>query len=228
MSASTIKTDLAAMRFFDDLMDRPRYQLPSNQELILQRRTLKGVDRTWSEAEFQRMLACALGADREDFVTILYLGRYEALRIHECFRIDTATASRALKENAITVKGKGGLVRSVPLHPILVPRLQYHLEHTLRGKKLFVADGVETHQAIKELQVFIYIHRPYVQDPDSTRPMTFHGPRHTCATEWYFQRIDAGASPYEARKECAKLLGHGRDDVTTIYLSSGRGGAGHD
>ena len=83
-------------------------------------------------------------------------------------------------------------------------------------------------RAIKELQVFIYIHRPYVQDPDSTRPMTFHGLRHTCVTEWYFQRIDAGASPYEARKECAKLLGHGRDDVTTIYLSSGRGGAGHD
>ena len=43
MSASTIKTDLAAIRFFHDLMDRPRYQLPSNQELILQRRTLKGV-----------------------------------------------------------------------------------------------------------------------------------------------------------------------------------------
>ena len=228
MSPATIKTDLAAIRFFHDMMDRPRYQLPSNQELILQRRTLKGVDRTWSEAEFSRMLAYALEADREDFVTILYLGRYEALRIHECFRIDTATASRALKEDAITVKGKGGLVRSVPLHPILVPRLQYHLEHTPRGKKLFVPDGVETHQAIKELQVFIYIHRPYVQDPDSTRPMTFHGLRHTCVTEWYFQRIDAGASPYEARKECAKLLGHGRDDVTTIYLSSGRGGAGHD
>ena len=228
MSPATIKTDLAAIRFFHDMMDRPRYQLPSNQELPLQRRTLKGVDRTWSEAEFQRMLACALEADREDFVTIFYLGRYEALRIHECFRIDTATASRALKEDAITVKGKGGLVRSVPLHPILIPRLQYHLEQTPRGKKLFVPDGVETHQAIKELQVFIYIHRPYVQDPDSTRPMTFHGLRHTCVTEWYFQRIDAGSSPYEARKECAKLLGHGRDDVTTIYLSSGKGGPDHD
>ena len=98
MSASTIKTDLAAIRFFHDLMDRPRYQLPSNQELILQRRTLKGVDRTWSEAEFSRMLACALEADREDFVTILYLGRYEALRIHECFRIDRHSLSRAQRE----------------------------------------------------------------------------------------------------------------------------------
>lgn len=225
---STIKTDLAAIRFFHDLMDRPRYQLPGNEELSLQRRTLKGVDRTWSTPEFNRMLAYALEAGREDFITLLYLGRYAALRIHECFRIDTATASRAIREQAITIKGKGGLVRTVPLHPILIPRLQYHLERTPRGKKLFVPDGVETHQAIRELQAFIYIHRPYAQDPDSTRPMTFHGLRHLCVTEWYFQRIDAGSSPYEARKECARLLGHGRDDVTTIYLASAKGDANHD
>ena len=225
---STIKTDLAAIRFFHDLMDRPRYQLPGNEELSLQRRTLKGVDRTWSTPEFNRMLAYALEAGREDIITLLYLGRYAALRIHECFRIDTATASRAIREQAITIKGKGGLVRTVPLHPIRIPRLQYPLERTPRGKKLFVPDGVETHQAIKELQAFIYIHRPYAQDPDSTRPMTFHGLRHLCVTEWYFQRIDAGASPYEARKECARLLGHGRDDVTTIYLASAKGDARHD
>ena len=173
------------------------------------------------------MLAYALEADREDFVTILYLGRYEALRIHECFRIDTATASRALKEDAITVKGKGGLVRSVPLHPILIPRLQYHLEHTPRGKKLFVADGVETHQAIKELQVFIYLHRSLAQDPDSTRPMTFHGLRHACATQWYQEYIQAGHSPHEARLLVSRLLGHGRDDVTRIYLASLEGGERH-
>lgn len=225
---STIKTDLAAIRFFHDLMDRPRYQLPGNEELSLQRRTLKGVDRTWSTPEFNRMLAYALEAGREDFIALLYLGRYAALRIHECFRIDTATASRAIREQAITIKGKGGLVRTVPLHPILIPRLQYHLERTPRGKKLFVPDGVDTHQAIKELQAFIYIHRPYAQDPDSTRPMTFHGLRHLCVTEWYLQRINAGASPYDARKECARLLGHGRDDVTTIYLASAKGDARHD
>ena len=225
---STIKTDLAAIRFFHDLMDRPRYQLPGNEELSLQRRTLKGVDRTWSTPEFNRMLAYALEAGREDIITLLYLGRYAALRIHECFRIDTATASRAIREQAITIKGKGGLVRTVPLHHILIPRLQYHLERTPRGKKLFVPDGVETHQAIKELQAIIYIHRPYAQDPDSTRPMTFRGLRHLCVTEWYLQRINAGASPYDARKECARLLGHGRDDVTTIYLASVKGDARHD
>ena len=82
---STIKTDLAALRFFHDLMPSPRYELPSNSELFLQRRTTGGADRTWSTPEFNRILMCALAVGREDYVTILYLGRHAALRIHECF-----------------------------------------------------------------------------------------------------------------------------------------------
>jgi len=51
-SASTIKTDLSAIRFFHDLIQNPRYELPENCDLFLQRRTFGGVDRTWSEGEF--------------------------------------------------------------------------------------------------------------------------------------------------------------------------------
>lgn len=219
-SASTIKTDLSAIRFFHDLIQQPRYELPANTDLLLQRRTFGGVDRSWSPAEFSRMLACALELGKEDFVTILYLGRYAALRIHECFRIDTAAAAKAIKENALTIKGKGGLVRTVPLTPLLVQRLQLHLEQTPRGHKLFVPDDQQTHEAIKALQAFIYLYRPYAQDKGSDRPMTFHGLRHTCAAEWYKGFIQRGSNPYQARKSVSKLLGHGRDDVTRIYLAS--------
>ena len=150
---STIKTDLAAIRFFHDLMDA-KYKLPDNEELkvALQRRTFGGVDRTWSREEFSRMLAEALRLGREDYVTILYLARYAGLRIHECFRIDTAIAAQAVREGAITIKGKGGLVRTVPLHPLLVSRLELHLQTTPRGHKLFVPDDMETHTAIQHLQ----------------------------------------------------------------------------
>lgn len=131
---STIITDLAAIRFFHDLMPSPRYELPSNSELFLQRRTIGGVDRTWSTPEFNRMLMCAPAAGREDYITILCLGRYAALRIHECFRIDTATAAKAVKEAALTIKGKGGLVRTVPLNAIVTDRLKKHLENTPADK----------------------------------------------------------------------------------------------
>lgn len=166
------------------------------------------------------MLACALAAAREDYITILYLGRYAALRIHECFRIDTAIAAKAIKENALTIKGKGGLVRTVPLNDILLDRLKLHLNDTARGHKLFVPDTRMTHEAIRDFQQFLAVNRLLAQDVDSDRPMTFHGLRHTRAAEWYQERIQRGRSPYQARKEVAKLLGHGRDDVTRIYLAS--------
>ena len=168
----------------------------------------------------QPVLACALSAEREDYITILYLGRYAALRIHECFRIDTSIAAKALKENALTIKGKGGLVRTVPLNDILLERLRLHLDATARGHKLFAPDDRLTHEAIKDFQRFLANNRPLARDPDSARPMTFHGLRHTRAAEWYQGRIQKGGSLYQARKEVAKLLGHGRDDVTRVYLAS--------
>jgi integrase/recombinase XerD len=47
---------------------------------------------------------------------------------------------------------------------------------------------------------------------------TFHGLRHAYAREQYHERIDKGMSAREARQEVAELLGHGRDDVTRVYL----------
>ena len=223
-SASTIKTDLSAIRFFHDLIQQPRYELPGNGDLLLQRRTFGGVDRTWSADEFERMLDTALAVGHNDYVSIFYLGRFAGLRIHECFRIDTATASKAVKEKAITIKGKGGLVRTVPLNDILIQRLQHDLKRTPRGHKLYVPDNQETHEAIKALQAFIRLYRPSVQDKDSTRPMTFHGLRHTYAAEKYQGFFDAGVTPFGARKAVSRLLGHGRDDVTNIYLASLKGG----
>ena len=219
-SASTIKTDLSAIRFFHDLIPNARYELPGNGDLLLQRRTFGGVDRTWSDGEFERMHALAISQSQEDFASVLLLGRFAGLRIHECFRIDTATAAKAVKEKTITIKGKGGLVRTVPLNDILVQRLQQDLARTVRGHKLYVPDDRETHEAIKELQVFIWLNCSLAQDEDSTRPMTFHGLRHTYAAEKYQGFIDAGVTPFGARKGVSKLLGHGRDDVTNIYLAS--------
>ena len=61
-SASTVKTDLAAIRFFHDKMSRPKYTLPTNSELgvVLERRRFGQLDRTWSGPEFNRLLGKAM------------------------------------------------------------------------------------------------------------------------------------------------------------------------
>ena len=144
---------------------------------------------------------------------------YAGLRIHECFRIDTVIGEQALRENAITIKGKGGKVRSVPISESISIELKKLLAVTSRGHKLFVPDGVSTDIAIARLQQYIYKERPQIQDEGSTHPMTLHGLRHSYAARTYQKSIDSGMSPLSASLRVSQLLGHERPDVTRGYLA---------
>ena len=150
-SASTIKTDLAAVQFFYDRMSQPKYQLLSNEELAveLERRCFGGVNHTWSNVESSKMLGKAMAEDRYDSVLAFYLVRYAGLRIHECFRTDTALAEQVLRENAVTIKG--GKARTIPINGKIAVAMREQSVHTPRGQKLLVPDGMPTDQAINHL-----------------------------------------------------------------------------
>ena len=220
LSASTIKTDLAAIRFFHDKIDNAKYSLPSNSELGIQleRRRFGDTDRTWSTAELNRIIE--LVSNNNGYLLAFYLARFAGLRIHECFRIDTAIARQAIREHAVTIKGKGGKIRTVPINQQIISALERCLETTPTGSKLLVPDDIPTDKAINQLQQFILRNREVVQDPDSDRPLTFHGLRHTYAAEKYRQLITDGFSELDAHLTVSKLLGHERADVTNIYLAS--------
>lgn len=230
-SASTIKTDLAAIRFFHDKMERTKYRLPSNDELAveLERRRFGQTDRTWSNREFNLFLVTCMADGHEDYAVIACLTWYAGLRIHECFRIDTAIAAQALRDNAIIIKGKGGKIRTVPINESIRIELAKMLAVTERGHKLFVADDEPTHAAIGRLQQYIYKVRAQVQDEGSTRPMSHHGLRHSYAARTYQELIDSGMSPFNASLRVSQLLGHERSDVTKVYLASiPKEGTAHD
>lgn len=215
LSASTIKTELAAIRFFHDSMPYTRYELPTNNELDLERRTFGGVDRTWSNQEFNNMVAIAMQSDRDDYAAIFTLARYAGLRLEECFRIDTNDAIKAIETGQLFVKGKGGLARYVPINESIRIEFEKLLKVTERGHKLFVDDTDKTHLAMKRLQCFLAYHRKSFTE----NKITFHGLRHTYAHEKYDEFILKGMSDFQARKAVSELLGHHRDDVTRIYLA---------
>ena len=221
-SASTIKTDLAAIRFFHDKIASPKYRLPTNAELSvdLERRRFGGADRTWCSREFNLFLITAINDGHEDYAAIACLSYYAGLRIHECFRMDTATVEAALRENALTIKGKGGKVRTVPINDTIRIELQKLLLITSRGHKLFVPDAVPTDAAIKRFQQYLISIRPLIQDENRTTHLTHHGLRHTYAARTYQEFIQQGISPLDASYRVSKLLGHERHDVTRIYLAS--------
>ena len=222
-AASTIKTDLAAIRFFHDKMDNPKYRLPDNDALgvELERRRFGGVDRTWSDTEFNRMIGKAVAENRDDLACAMYLGRFVGLRVHEVYRLDTAAAEQALRDKEITVKGKGGKIRTAPVEDMRTREgLQRMLDRTERGHKLFVPDGVPTDRAINGVQLFIIKHRDNVADEGREANLTFHGLRHSFAAEKYQSLVDGGMSALDAHFAVSRLLGHERADVTNIYLAS--------
>ena len=217
LAASTIKTELAAIRFFHDSMPYTREELPTNEQLKLDKRTFGGVDRTWTMQEYNLMQAKAMMSGHKDYVAILTLARYGGLRLEECFRIDKNDATKAVETGKLFVKGKGGLTRYVPINEPIRIALADIIKITPAGQKLFVAPYDKTHLAMKRLQCFIAYHR---KDFTENR-ITFHGLRHTYAHEQYDKFKAQGYSDFKARKKVSELLGHHRDDVTRIYLSDG-------
>jgi len=220
-SPATIKTELAAIRFFHDKISEPRHALPDNSALKLSRRKFLGFDRTWSQQEFDLMLSIATELQHEDYVCAMCLAYYAGLRIYECCRLDTATAENAIKSTLLTIKGKNGKVRAVPIDELIKTLLQKRLKSVERSEKLLVPNGTATHVYIKQLQGFINYHRDKLPPRENKERLTFHGLRHSFAFNKYCELINAGMQEREARQKVSKLLGHERVDVTRIYLSGG-------
>lgn len=224
-SASTIKTDLAAIRFYHNLMSEPRHELPDNSTLSLKRRKFLGYNRAWSEEEFNLMHGYAIKAGRPDYACAINLAYYAGLRIHECCRIDTAMAEKILRDGCIaipvnmTVKGKNGKIRIIPVNEIIKTDFRNLLETTARGDKLIVLPGMKTHIYIKKLQNFILYHRKKLPPREKKERLTFHGLRHAYAQARYNEFINQAMKPWEAKKAVSNLIGHERGDVTSIYLS---------
>ena len=169
LSPATIKTELSAIRFWHDQIPNVRYALPDNRELALERRVFGKQDRTWSYREFNLMIGECWKAGRPDFEACIVIGRYAGLRIHEVMRMDTAIARTALQDGFLTIKGKGGKVREVPLNETIRIELAALLKITPPGRKLFVPAGRDTHSVIHELEAFIRQHRDAVKDKVGNR-----------------------------------------------------------
>lgn len=220
LAASTIKTDLGAIRFYHDKCDY-KHEISPNQAFELERRSFGGVDRAWSDREYNRFKEVCSEKGYERVRDVSVMARTMGLRIHECTEISRADAEKALRDDQLYVTGKGGKPRYVPLsaqgREVLIDRL----EEVKRGDKVFVEQGEKTHLVIKQIQNTINRTRGEWQDTRGADEVnrSFHGLRHTYAREQYNYCIAQGMSEYKARIEVSQLLGHERDEVTRIYLA---------
>lgn len=239
LGISNIHTEVSAIRKFHSTLEKPRYKEleKDNSKLGLDKRKVvengkNVVDRAWTEREFKEAVRVAEGYGHKDIAIAFKIARYGGLRINEVTALTKSQIKEGLKYGHFTVThAKGGILRtsyvdSKEYREALQEALKY-----AKSERVFQTHGLSHKQAKDRIQNFIYNHRHKwsevaqhnllnVDNPEFRvrENLTFHGLRHSYAREKYRENLAKGMSEKEARKDVAMRLGHGRDQVTKIYL----------
>lgn len=223
-SSSYVTTNMAAIRFFIDQIKDSSY-IKNNEELGVIPRGLEeriGPSRSWTQNEVQKTQELAVGKGFERIADMMKLSYLQGLRIHEVTRLERVDLQRALSSGQLTVKGKGGLIRNIPIrNQEAREHLQKLINQTdVRNSKVFVNPGERAHEVMKQAQNFISNNRHLVQEErgDNQANITFHGLRHTYTQERYVELRGQRLNDYDARLQVSKELGHFRVEITNIYL----------
>lgn len=217
-STSYVTTNLSAIRYFYDKIGNDSTKLPSNNKLGVISRSRQeriGDNKAWTSLEVESFIRHAGEVGHERYGDMARLSSQLGLRLHEVCRLDKNHLRQALQEGKLTIKGKGGLVRTIPVyHKELIQRLY---DDTPRGSKVFIRAGEQTHKIMKNIQMFIYNNQKEFSCKDKN--VTFHGLRHYYAQQRYDELRSKGLTDLQARKIVSLELGHYRINITEIYLN---------
>ena len=234
LSPSTIKSRLSAIRFAHEKAGGKR-RLPDNKELGLEKRKVGKEDRAWTADEVRGGLTVAKNMGRMDAYNAIYIGYAFGLRIEEVCRIRKEDVEKALKYDGLTIKGKGGQVRTYPVQfEVQKKALQYFYDYA-RKNNLMPRDYVISPQGkggverqINSLENWMYANRDKfamknrkddVRDGKKPRSknITWHGLRHARAQIQYAKYKDEGRK--DPKRMTSETLGHHRPDITNVYLA---------
>ncbi|PHS33636.1 MAG: recombinase XerD [Alkaliphilus sp.] len=218
-STSYVTTNISAIRYFYSKLTGGKFKIKSNRELGVNPKTKAeriGVDRAIDDRAYNKIIESAKIVGRNDFVLKIKLAEKFGLRIHEVFSLRRSQIKKAIKNNELEVKGKGGLIRTIPASEKDKAFLKESIQHNeTKSDRIFVRDNEKTHLKIKELQEFI---REFRDNKNDSYKYTFHSIRHRYAQEVYKSFMKSGKSDKEARYILAKRLGHNRTSITEVYL----------
>ena len=234
-SANTVMTDLSAIRFYYDHAKGENY-LGANKSFELKKREPTAFDNSFLPEEITEAINTALDMKRDDAfwgVRITYRFGY---RIEEACRMTYGDVLKALENGEIKVKGKGGLIRYVPVETVEQKALLndlcvYAKKKGLKPSEMLITDnvtgGVEKKKASLEnwmynnRKKFTVTNRTEMVKPGKkprTSKISWHGLRHTYAQETYARYIREGMSVEKALRKVSENLGHHRMSITDVYL----------
>lgn len=114
LSPNTIKSRLSGIRFYHEKAGGKK-NLPDNNELGLEKRKSGTYDRAWTLDEVKDGVKVATNMGRMDACHAIYLSFAFALRIEEVCRVRREDIEKAITYDGLTIKGKGGQVRTYPV-----------------------------------------------------------------------------------------------------------------
>lgn len=237
-SSSALKTDLAAIRKLHSMLPKKRYKTleSNNKKLGVEQRKNIGIDRAWKNNEVSKALDHAMVMNRKDVQWSIQCARSLGLRIEEVTALTKSDLRNALTNGYVHLtKTKGGIKRDIPLNPG-AERTFRDVVANAQQEKIFIEHGRTHKQAMKSIQNWIHNHREvFTEDGISNnkdqqykkdlnidyerKNLTFHGLRHAYVRGQYENALKYTSNLQEARQQVSTLLGHGRDDVTRIYLA---------
>lgn len=234
LSPSTIKARLSGIRFFYEQAGG-KNRLPDNNELGLEKRQTGKVNIAWLPQEISKGIERAELGDRMDAKYAIKLGSEFGLRIEELCRVRLDHIIKAMCYGEITVQGKGGQVRAVPIKTAEQKALIEELYNFAKKNKIQPVEylisppgkhGVR--KEMKSLENWLTAHRDkftvanrtdFVKSGDKPRSttLTWHGLRYYYAQNEHQRNLDAGVK--RAKYKTSETLGHHRPDITNTYLS---------
>ena len=232
IAPATIMSDLSAIRYVYRMVGG-KNRLPDNAELGLEKRKVGEMDRAWLPDEIDKAVELAKAMGRTDVVFAIRLSKEFGLRVSEVARIRVEHIEKAIDNDHLWVKGKGGQVREVPVErpeqrELLNDLKAYAAKKGLQGMEFVLSDnkkyGVE--RKIDSLQNWVINHRSKFTVADRTNDVkegykpkvdkiTFHGLRH-----YYTQKRGEWLEANHirnAKRNLSESLGHHRESITKIY-----------
>ena len=234
LAPTTMRARLSGIRFYYEIMGG-KNRLPDNESLGLDKRRLGKEDRAWLKEEIAGGLVLSEKHGRMDVYYSIKLGATFGLRRIECCRIRLDCIERALRYDELTVKGKGGQRRSIPVvtkeqKELLIELYNFAKKNKLQPMEYIISPngkGGVKHQK-ESLENWMTAHREKftVQNrTEQTRPnekpkkyvLTWHGLRYYYAQNEIKRLKDGGF--YKPKHKTSEALGHHRPDITNTYLA---------
>lgn len=232
IAPATIMYDLSDIRYVYRLVGG-KNRLPDNAELGLEKRKVGEMDRAWLPSEIEKAIALAKAMGRTDVFFAIRLSKEFGLRVSEVARIRVEHIEKALDNDHLWVKGKGGQVREVPAErseqrELLNDLKAYAVKNGLQGMELVLSENKKhgVKRKIDSWQNWVINHRSKFTVADRTNDVkegykpkvdkiTFHGLRH-----YYTQKRGEWLEENHirnAKRNLSESLGHHRESITKIY-----------